>query len=138
VYNYRVVTDVVFDAGFGYDVANAGTGWGVAGGKGVGTDVGTNPLIDQVVSNSWGLQGDSAFVLDFLPAGVGQLNDWATGAASNYGMTLWAVAGTHGFSAYGTRELAGAEPILTLTIIPEPMTIVLLGIGGVALMRRRK
>jgi hypothetical protein len=48
-----------------------------------------------------------------------------------------AAAGTYviGTDSYGSD---GADDLLTITVVPEPMTIALLGLGGLFLMRRRK
>ncbi|HUS73691.1 MAG TPA: PEP-CTERM sorting domain-containing protein [Sedimentisphaerales bacterium] len=37
--------------------------------------------------------------------------------------------------SYGS---AGSDDLLTITVVPEPMTIALLGLGGLFLLRRRK
>ncbi len=67
------------------------------------------------------------------------LQAWSAGAANNG----WAFIGTtdNGWDAY-TSEFAtvGSRPVLsgTFTPVPEPTTTALLGLGGLALILRRR
>jgi hypothetical protein len=56
-------------------------------------------------------------------------------AGAHFDVTIKGLAvGTH---AYGS-DYYGQDDILEITVIPEPATIALLGLGGTFLMRRRK
>ncbi|MFH1616032.1 MAG: PEP-CTERM sorting domain-containing protein [Planctomycetota bacterium] len=69
-----------------------------------------------------------------LVSGPNLLPDLDTTAANNVpviGMYQWYTTGTHGYNhAYGVVD--------HLSQIPEPATVALLGLGAVALLRRRK
>lgn len=139
-YNYSSISAVAVDAGFGnYKTATAGTSWGAPGATDTSTDVEAANLIDVTFSKSFGTSGVSIVVADFTVAGVARLSAWQDGSVTNDGMNLIALSADNTWSLRAaTREFAGNEPILELTIVPEPATMCLLGIGAVALIRRRK
>lgn len=65
---------------------------------------------------------------------------WADGG-TNYGLFLDADnSGYDTYVQFCSSEVAGSEPVLSLTYepIPEPLTLILLGIGGLAAVRSKK
>ena len=94
-----------------------------------GQDAAITPQID-ALEGFWFLEA-----LDFSPA---TLPNVAAGIH-------WAVTITASATELGTVELfsdffagQGVKDALTVNVIPEPMTIALLGLGGLFLLRRRK
>ena len=144
-YDYKSIGSVIVAATFGnYKVADHAiadhTAWVAGGCKGIGTDVLVTKMIDETVNNGSFSLGTLINGFTVLPAGVGVLNQWAAGTLDNNGISMWSpnVGDGKWDVRAGTRELAGAEPELVLTIIPEPATMCLLGLGAIALIRRRK
>ena len=78
------------------------------------------------------------------------LNTWLSGAADNFGWFLRANAWDHAAngedpydwsdpaSAWNSMYVGKANAELVLDVIPEPATMVLLGLGGLSLLSRRK
>ncbi len=82
---------------------------------------GTNDLIDLFGA---GLAGQSAFEADLLAGGLITII-----ATSDAGVASWAGAGNiRGF----------ADPSLTVTLVPAPGAVALLGLGGLTVARRRR
>jgi hypothetical protein len=99
--------------------------------------------------------GNAASVTDYSS---GALTDWELSAADTtpgaagivagqqftFTLTIDAAAATDGsddFDIWTTVPLDNSFPVddlLTVNIVPEPMTIALLGLGGLFLLRRRK
>jgi hypothetical protein len=74
-----------------------------------------------------------------LTAGTGDGGDWDAG---NWSIGRGLYAGGHGDRAYGfIDEVRISDAALDasdfLFVIPEPMTLVLLGLGGLGLLKRR-
>ena len=141
VFNYASVSAVVADAGFGgYDVATAGTAWNAGGARDVGSDVGSNLLVSGTMTG--GSISTDLYLgeADFSAAGVSLLNTWAAGGGSNNGLSLWTLDDSVGTALpVASIEHTGARGAeLVLTIVPEPMTMALRAVGGLALFRRRR
>ena len=81
--------------------------------------------------------GASIYSVSFVAGAAGTVTiDAASGTWSGWGAAVGPVDGfndgtTPGYEIYGL-------PYAQVTVIPEPMTIALLGLGGLALLRRRK
>jgi hypothetical protein len=147
VYNYEQVTDV--DSGAApFDttlVATAGVPWGASGGRGIGTDVLNRLMIDEtwVRPQAAHPQGTPFAPLTLTAVGLDVLNEWQQGTLDNHGFNIWSAQdnGSGSSARTGSRELAGAEPELILTIdVPEPATMGLaaLGMAALAALRRRR
>lgn len=140
VFNYSSVTATGTVPGYGPVVATAGTPWNTAGGRGIGSDVNSS-LIASGTMTGGGIATDMYLgEVDFSAAGVALLNTWAAGGGSNNGLSLWTLDGSSTPPMpLATIEHAGARGAeLVLTIVPEPMTMALLAVGGLALIRRRR
>ena len=94
--------------------------------------------VGSVNQYSWDFNGDGIFeVLDSLIPTAGVTFDYLTG-------TLGLAAGDHLATLrtsylYGTEVINGATVPVGFTILPEPATLALLGIGGlITLIRRRR
>ena len=59
-------------------------------------------------------------------------------AVSGNWTTYTAVVGQAGEASYDTYGVTGGLPYAEITVVPEPMTVLLLGLGGLFLRRRRK
>ena len=68
--------------------------------------------------------------LDFDPT------TWDVSAGSQYTVTITGLA--EGVYTIDSDSYSGTNDVLTITVIPEPMTVALLGLGGLFLLRRRK
>ena len=143
-YDFKSVATLTTGTGSfaSYQVGATGTAW--AGGFGpmspTGGDLVNTKMLDQVLSgDSYSVAGDTVFVKPLDAAGVTVVDGWAKGTTTNNGVVLFpANNGAYWETRMATRELGYAAE-LTLTIVPEPTSLVLLGIGGVlALVRRRK
>lgn len=82
---------------------------------------GTNDVIDIFGE---GLAGESAFAADLLSGGVVTII-----ATSDSGVASWA-------GAVNIRDFA--DPTLTVSLVPAPGAVALLGLGGLAVARRRR
>ncbi len=130
VYNYREVTATGTDSSFGgYVVATAGVPWDVPGARGIGTDVSDDLMISQNLSGTGYFLGQKLCSLDFTAAGVRVLNQWATGARANYGLSLFPLNGAVGSVCVATREYPtiAYHPQLVLSIAPADLPPAVIG-----------
>lgn len=79
-------------------------------------------------------------VLDLNPAGVAVAEGWRTGA--NNGLVFALTSGGSGnnglWVAASENATAAYRPSATITYVPEPASLSLLGLGALALLRRRR
>lgn len=119
VYVYQQTTAVGLGTGSFASilVATAGIPWGVAGGRGIGTDVLNRLMIDADWSKPVATEpvGTAFAPLPFTPDGVAVLRGWSAGTIANHGMNIWASTGTS-YCASTSREYNGVKPQLILTI----------------------
>lgn len=148
--NYQIVqtTQVTGDAWV--ELATGGVAWHAPGATGDNDCDKTRQIVDAILAGGpVGGLGDSLGTMPLTAAGCGVVEDWIDGGLTNNGlvMILTGIRDPSSVMHLGTREtgcigpaacpgLAAAE--LTLEIVPEPATLLLLGIGGVGLMLRRK
>ena len=148
-YDFRVVATTTTGTGsfVAYQVGDTGTAW--AGGFGptglaVGTDLVNLKMLDQVLSgDSYSVAGDTVFDKALTATGVSVLNRWAGADGytplTNNGVSLFPSNNGGYWETRMAQDELGYPAELHLTIVPEPTSLVLLGIGGVlALVRRRK
>ena len=105
------------------------------------------PTIGGVLGNLTGMGGTGEGLNDIITRTipVSSIQPWLNNKNNNLGwmMKLTDAQETDGIRngmnmrsfAYGTHELG---PYLTLEIVPEPATMILLGLGGLVIRRRRK
>jgi hypothetical protein len=77
----------------------------------------------------------SIYSFQFVTDAVGTV---VIDAVSGNWSTYTAVVGQAGEAYYDTYGTVGGLPYAEITVVPEPMTIVLLGFGSLFLLRRRK
>ncbi len=128
VYNYREVTAVGVDSSWGV-VAADGVPWDVPGARGIGTDVSDDLMISQNLSGTGYFLDQKLCSLDFTAAGVRVLNQWATGARANYGLSLFPLNGAIGSVCVATREYPTIawHPQLVLSIAPADLPPAVIG-----------
>ena len=84
----------------------------------------------------------SAVSISLNAAGIALAEQWRLGTATNYGLLWTCTANGSGNNALwvGTSEntTAAYRPDATITYTPEPATLSVLALGGLALLRRRR
>ena len=148
--NYQVVqtTQVTGDAWV--ELATGGIAWHAPGAKGDNDSDKTRQIIDSSIAGSAisGL-GDSLGSMPLTAAGCGVVEDWINGGLTNNGLVMifTGIRDPSSVMHLGTRETgcvditqcpSAAAAELTLEIVPEPASLLLLGIGSVGLMLRKK
>lgn len=112
-------------------------------GPGVGTNY--SAVIDTVVwTNPGGNSGPTVtpMTFDLTGAALDAVQDWVSGDDTGAGFIFRAEAESGATDAYLDfySDLHGTQsyrPLLEITYIPEPVSLVVLGLGGLALWRRR-
>ena len=133
------------NAGASWDLKDGVNAWAGAGGaRDAGADAfGVLGQIDLLSSNGDG----EVFLIDLDPSGFDAAVDtweelfdnWTDGTSN--GLVLYNEgAGNTGEQVFYSSEDATASnrPTLIVTIVPEPGSLALLGLGGLAILRRRR
>lgn len=119
-----------------WDNLNQSTTTPWAGGPGLasGTDYDATPI---ATANS---PGSGAMTFTLNAAGLAAVNDWIANPSVNYGFFIRQADGTFASDQFHSSEAIGdtLHPLLTLDVIPEPSTMMLLGAGGLLLWRRMR
>ena len=144
---YQVVTETVADATGWIALATAGTAWDGLGASGDADSDKTKPMTTgQWIGDLVSIQMPLGNVVPLSADGLLVIEDWITGALDNNGVVMIVT----GARAAGAMHLATREYMsggnapgpyaaeLTFEIVPEPASMVLLGLGGLGVLIRRR
>ena len=111
--------------------------WLAGPGSGIGTNFG--PVIDTI---SWTAGGPAStqMAFDLTGAALDVVKNWVSGGDTTDAFVLKAAAESGTGDAYFdmySEDRGYSHPILEISYVPEPVTMLLLGVGGL-LIRRKK
>jgi len=153
-FNFKSATAVGLGSpGFaGQTIATAGTAW--AGPNGAGRDAadqaGSGSLFDFNYIDTFAGSGNRFNDIPFSASGISVVTDMIDGSLDNNGFNIYVKDFTGNRADFAghkvaTRELSQAAfgndsiaPTLRLTIVPEPSSLVLLGLGSLGIVGLRR
>ena len=129
---YKMLTTWV-EAEVTWNSASTGVAWGVAGALGA-ADVAAAVSATTPISSS-----DAGSYVEWSVTGL--VSDWYNAPAGNHGVRVWSddlLPQHYQWVNFWGDEYGAAPPELEITYVPEPASMCLLAMGGVALLVRRR